>query len=250
MLVQLIDGWMGGWMGRSGYHRAGQWHLSAAVRDGTLMGGWGELNSWTLEFVESFMERMIAVVHNVLPFWSNSNLGNLLQRARLQSGHRLALLDKSIPFVGASVFSHGPHPHKGKEMTSWAPPAGDKRVCRRAPLKDSSMCQNIWHLISNEHCRRSRSRGAALSLRLHEIRKSRSQNRYKNIADSNFTRLLPTLAENSLLTSGPVAHTEKLIKPLFRGPRLAARHLNRRACINILLTFTTVTTWLITLPQQ
>lgn len=135
-------------------------------------------------------------------------------------------------------------------MTSWAPPAGDKRVCRRAPLKDSSMCirmetyicQNIWHFISNEHCRRSRSRGAALSLRSHEIRKSRSQNRYKNIADSNFTRLLPTLAENSLLTSGPVAHTEKLIKSLFRGPRLAARHLNRRACINILLTFTRVTT--------
>lgn len=97
--------------------------------------------------------------------------------------YRLGLLDKSIPFVAASVFSHSSHPHKGAEMTSGAPPAGDKRVCWRAPLKDFSMCirmetyicQNIWHFISNEQCQHSTSCGAALSLCSHEIRKSRSK---------------------------------------------------------------------------
>lgn len=35
--------------------------------------------------------------------------------------------------------------------------------------------------------------------------KKQVKNRYKNVADLNFTLVPPTLAENSLLTSGPLA---------------------------------------------
>lgn len=68
------------------------------------------------------------------------------------------------------------------------------------------------------------------------------KNRSKNMADLNSIQLPPTLTGNSLLTSGPLASYREANKIPFRGLSLAARYQNQRACINILLTFTTMTT--------